>query len=178
MVRTMKLVLVVGPPRSGTSVIARILHEKVGICMGHDLVRGNEGNPLGFYEDFSMVAATKKKHPLTWLDTLNRNHTVADCNKAYGVKSPELAFMDINRLCPDIVIRTQRNPADIAVSLLRYHRPRITPSNALLLIARYEKAIDNQLANLSCLKYQVDLRVQRDEKELEYELRKVCASVV
>jgi len=144
--------------------------------MGHYLVPGNEGNPLGFYEDFMMVKATKEKDPYPWMNALLENHTIDDntfdfCRKRYGVKSPELAFMDMVALKPDLVIRTQRNPADIAISLVRYHRPRITPKNALLLVAKYEKAIDDQVAGLSCSCYQVDLRRQRDEKELEQELR-------
>ena len=85
--------------------------------------------------------------------------------------------MDMVALKPDLVIRTQRNPADIGVSLIRWQQPRITPSDALLLVAKYEKAIDDQVTKLSCPCYQVDLRTQRDEKELEQELRKVCASV-
>lgn len=177
------MILVVGPPRSGTSVIARILHTKLDICMGHYLVPGNKGNPLGFYEDFMMVKAIKTKDPLTWLKVLLENHVIDDntyllCNKVYGVKSPELAFMDMAALRPDLVIRTQRNPADIAISLVRWHRPRITPKNALLLVAKYEKAIDDQIPGLRCPCYQIDLRRQRDEKELECELRKICASVV
>ncbi len=172
------MILVVGPPRSGTSVIARILHTKLDVCMGHYLILGNEGNPLGFYEDFMMVKATKKKDPVMWLLALLENHTIDDntfdfCRKPYGVKSPELAFMDIAALKPDLIIRTQRNPADIAVSLVRWHQPRITPKNALLLVAKYEKAIDDQLRKLSCPCCQIDLRTQRDEKELEQELRDV-----
>ena len=47
-------VLVTGPGRCGSSTVARILHENIGICMGHYLRTGDEQNPKGSYEECRM----------------------------------------------------------------------------------------------------------------------------
>jgi len=44
-------VIVVGPPRSGTSVIARLLQEKCGVMMDEGPVRKDAANMYGYYED-------------------------------------------------------------------------------------------------------------------------------
>lgn len=44
-------VLVTGVGRSGTSAVARVLHEQLGVCMGHDLPKPKRANPEGSYED-------------------------------------------------------------------------------------------------------------------------------
>ena len=43
--------LVVGTGRSGTSTVARVMHEKLGISMGNEFVPSNEFNEKGYYED-------------------------------------------------------------------------------------------------------------------------------
>lgn len=47
------LLIVTGPGRSGTSAVARVLHES-GLCMGTDFGPPSEHNPLGFYEELSV----------------------------------------------------------------------------------------------------------------------------
>lgn len=172
----MRLVLVVGPPRSGTSLTARLLHERVGICMGHNLVPGNMGNPKGFYEDFEMVQATLTKDPKIWKKMLELNH--ADCDKTFGVKTPELAFIDMSALEPDLIIRTCRSPIAIADSLEKWRQPKPSMAEALKLAVSYEKAIEEQIIKIKCPVHRVDLYKKRDEDELEHELKEVCSSVV
>ena len=171
-----KLVLVVGPPRSGTSVTARILHEKIGICFGHNLVPGNAGNPKGFYEDSQMVAATLTKNTAIWRTMLEYVHS--KCNKPRGVKTPELAFMEIRELQPDLIFRTCRSPIAIADSLERWYQPKPSCADALSMAVKYEKAIEEKLTGISCHVHRVDFYRQRDEGELEEELRKACTSVI
>ncbi len=48
------LVIVTGAGRSGTSAVARVLHES-GIRMGSDLAAPSDVNPEGFYEDVALV---------------------------------------------------------------------------------------------------------------------------
>ena len=43
-------IIVTGPGRSGTSAVARVLHES-GVRMGRDLAPPTEHNPAGFYEE-------------------------------------------------------------------------------------------------------------------------------
>ena len=47
----MNPIIVTGVGRSGTSAVARVLHETLCICMGHDLPKPTDANPEGSYED-------------------------------------------------------------------------------------------------------------------------------
>lgn len=50
-------VIVIGPPRSGTSTIARILSNYFGIKMGTLFMTTDMRNPGGYYEDIDLVKA-------------------------------------------------------------------------------------------------------------------------
>jgi len=45
------MIFVVGPGRSGTSTVARLLHENLNVCMGHKFREADEDNQDGYYED-------------------------------------------------------------------------------------------------------------------------------
>lgn len=49
-------VIVIGSPRSGTSVVARILQEHLGVMMDEGPIRKDAANPNGYYEDQRLVA--------------------------------------------------------------------------------------------------------------------------
>lgn len=49
-------IIVIGSPRSGTSVIARLLQERCGILMDEGPIRKDKHNPKGFYEDPKLIA--------------------------------------------------------------------------------------------------------------------------
>ena len=167
----MKVVLVVGPPRSCTSVTARILHEKLGVCMGHDLVPGNAGNPLGFYEDFKYVGLIKERKVWNLLSVLDHG-----CEYV-GVKSPELAYVNLEVLNPWKVVRTRRPLAGIAASLVNWHQPRLDVPQALQLAKHYESAIT---AGMTCIppwnRYDIFYNNGiRDEESIEQELRQALS---
>jgi|GEM_PF-7030693 len=142
------LVLVTGSPRSGTSFVARNLHE-MGVCMGHEFVAANEGNPLGFFEDPRMVEATERKDPVAWFKTLGQVHGGGGCTGPVGVKTPELAFMDMAALEPDLVIWVHRDLYRVAASLERHMRPRPTRPEAVAIAEKYYQAIEEQLPKSS-----------------------------
>jgi hypothetical protein len=52
--------LVIGCGRSGTSTVARILHEHFKINMGDNLVPADDVNPKGYYEDETFHYANRK----------------------------------------------------------------------------------------------------------------------
>lgn len=55
-----KQIIVLGPHRSGTSMIAGVLHH-LGVFMGEDLVIGNmPEQPTGYYEDREFVALNER----------------------------------------------------------------------------------------------------------------------
>lgn len=49
-----QLIIVTGAGRSGTSAVARLLHES-GLSMGGPFVETSEQNPVGFYEDKAII---------------------------------------------------------------------------------------------------------------------------
>ncbi len=51
--------IVAGAGRSGTSAVARVLHES-GVCMGREMAAASEANPEGFYEDLDVVALNER----------------------------------------------------------------------------------------------------------------------
>ncbi len=160
-----------GPPRSGTSVVARILHEKLNVCMGHNLVQGNPGNPKGFYEDSKYVDAISRKD----IQALGNTLYVHDC-EIVGVKSPELAFFNVGLLSPNLIIRTVRPALYIAQSLQRWRRPTPTRNEALEIVENYEKHIDvwcNQFES-----WPITMFPKWDEEELEEELRSCLQGVM
>ena len=128
-----------------------------------------------------MVAATKTKDVFIWARALYKVHGHSSCKFNFGVKTPELAFMNMIELCPDIVIRPRRHIHDIAASLLRWQQPRIDyHSTALALAMKYEDAIDRQVPELirEGVYHPIMLLEKRDEKDLERELKGLCASVI
>ena len=136
----MKVVLVVGPPRSGTSTTARILHEKLGVCMGHNLVLGNAGNPEGFYEDSKYVDLIRGQYHYLLRDALSHGCAIV------GVKSPELCKMSIEHLWPDKIIRTHRPFNRIVASTIAWRQPRPTQDEAVQIVKDYETQIDEALS--------------------------------
>lgn len=52
--------IVVGTGRSGTSLVARLLHKKLNIYMGENFTPPDEANPEGSFEDIEFVYPNKK----------------------------------------------------------------------------------------------------------------------
>lgn len=72
----MNPVIVIGPMRSGTSAIARVLQERLGILMDEGPIRRDWRNPNGYYEDHRLKKINKialdhrKKQFGTGIDTV------------------------------------------------------------------------------------------------------------
>ena len=49
-----KPIFVIGTGRSGTSTVARLLHDNFDINMGDNFRPANDDNPSGFYEDLDL----------------------------------------------------------------------------------------------------------------------------
>ena len=52
-------VIVIGSPRSGTSIVARLLQEELGVMMDEGPIRKDKHNPYGYYEDQKLIAINK-----------------------------------------------------------------------------------------------------------------------
>jgi len=52
-------IIVIGSPRSGTSVVARLLQESCGVMMDEGPIKKDDHNPNGYYEDSKVVSVNK-----------------------------------------------------------------------------------------------------------------------
>lgn len=97
-------VAVVGPPRSGTSAVAGLLHQ-MGVHMGDSLLPANVHNPKGFYEDMDFVELNARllngvEDPLVeprWTQELHDQFSAlvrskASTHELWGVKDPRLCM--------------------------------------------------------------------------------------
>lgn len=119
------MILVVGPGRCGSSAVARVLHERMGVSMGKVFPVGDEYNPEGYYEDSEF-----KFHNQAFLDGRMRfpefweriGHLIRQRREPWGLKDPRLCYLlpFYLSLIPDAkIIRCRRPLADIQASMKR-----------------------------------------------------------
>lgn len=112
--------VIVGTGRSGTSTVARVAHERLGICMGHYLRLPGPANQDGFYEDLlghgilrlilEDVIGTEE-----FTRCVSQSHK--DCER-WGFKDPWFLYLPMGAMKiidPQLVIRTWR-PLEATVS--------------------------------------------------------------
>lgn len=128
-----KCIIVLGRPRSGTSLVAGILHH-LGVNMGNVLVTPRPANPLGFYEDEELM----KIHDLM-IGRMWHNPDLGDAERfieiyknliedrkhqtLWGVKDPRLCFtlqylLDALDEYDTKLILTQRPTVESAKSMI------------------------------------------------------------
>lgn len=134
----MRYILVVGTGRSGTSTTARILHQRLDVCMGHTFLQASglkkTRNPQGFWEEIGggMTGVTKQliKGMVSveqWHEQLDATHDRHGCkSKLRGYKHPrlaEIASEDIwAALDPLLVIKTWR-PRELVLRSMIFASP-------------------------------------------------------
>lgn len=175
-------VIVTGVGRSGTSTVARILHTKLNVCMGHEFHRRSEAQPDGSYEDTRMLAygqnitggfPFKRKAPIQaedWLKAFSVRH--ASCKQKYiGVKSPHLSgctARDWEVIAPKLIFRCWRPKRLVLASMNRWR-------NASLDWSRYiderEQNMDEVFRTIAAPVCFVTFEdADRSDAELEHEL--------
>ena len=88
-----RLIIVTGAGRSGTSAVARVLHES-GVTMGRDFGPPSEFNPLGFYEELPVRELNQRIMAdcgMRSIDGWPERATVLSAAAAYGEAMAELA---------------------------------------------------------------------------------------
>ena len=116
-------VVIVGTPRSGTSTVARIMHEYFGICMGTAWYNQVESNPAGNFEDKDLVDTNQDfiEDRITlsqWEFRLMKFfHKMEKLGGPWGFKDPRMirlvgAVLPYFKKCT--IIRTYR-PAELCV---------------------------------------------------------------
>ena len=146
--------LVLGCERSGTSAIARGLHE-LGVCMGHELPRPDQDNPQGYFEDElmrnpSVLLSWEKIQPEAWLHDLELSHRGCEA-PIWGVKHPtlsEAAPRLIWALRPAFIAITTRKEEKVVASLVR-SKHRIQEGFARILWRRRTQGVVRIVRELS-----------------------------
>lgn len=132
--------LICGSGRSGTSAVARLLHE-AGLPLGHDLIEADEHNAEGYFEERQLVvindAILNAAGLGPWFSTATREqvrtaaepyfdymHTLAD-NATPAWKDPRLSWtldpwLDVLPEPPRLIV-CLRSPAEVVASTLRYY---------------------------------------------------------
>lgn len=121
------MILVVGPGRCGTSTVARILHEDLGVHMGNSFREPDEQNPYGYYEDvaFRNLNAGFLEGTVPFPQFVDRLHTLITSRRGrpWGVKDPRLCYLAPYYLaaCPErtTIIRCRRPAGEVARSMSR-----------------------------------------------------------
>lgn len=168
--------IVLGLHRSGTSACAGILHH-LGVCMGENLLRPDEKNPLGFYEDIDFINI----HHKIISDWLNPQINFESYRKTYhqllqkksktplwGIKDPKMCFVfpylleEMPKGTQISVININRPIETIAKSFLdpvflkkalfdknlnKFIDLKITPETAYMICKKYQLAKEQALLN-------------------------------
>lgn len=134
------MIIVTGCGRSGTSAVARVLHE-AGITMGHDLIEPDESNAEGYYEERQVVVANdailNAAGLNAWFAAASRERVIEAAAQydaemreiaataTPGWKDPRFswtleAWMPMLPSRPRVVV-CLRNPAEVVASTLRYY---------------------------------------------------------
>ena len=134
------MLLICGSGRSGTSAVARLLHE-AGLSLGHDLIEADEHNAEGYFEERQLVvindAILNAAGLGPWFSTATREQVrigaepylehmrllAADATPAW--KDPRLSWtlepwLDVLPEPPRVIV-CLRSPAEVVASTLRYY---------------------------------------------------------
>ncbi len=119
--------LVIGTGRSGTSSVARILHERIGICMGHYMIMRESNLWGGQYEDLlthgmnQMIRKQNLAAAALWLNVVAHSHEDRGCRK-WGAKDHWFAYWPLGLLrlvAPKLIVLTWRPLSEIMDSWAR-----------------------------------------------------------
>jgi hypothetical protein len=134
------MIIVTGSGRSGTSAVARLLHE-AGLHVGHDLVEADESNAEGYFEERSIIVIND--HILEdagmreWFTAASRAELLeaaraqeSDMRMMIQAATPAWkdprfcwtleAWMELMYTKPRVVV-CLRSPAEVVASTLKYY---------------------------------------------------------
>lgn len=121
-----RFIFITGMGRSGTSTVARVLHQNNVVCVGHSFDEPNKFNPQGYWEDAHIKNASYAAivdSPQWFLGYIKNLHAIHDCyHPILGYKHPKLVELPKEtweELNPEIVINCTRPRWQIIDSLLR-----------------------------------------------------------
>lgn len=152
--------LVFGAGRCGTSTVARILHEQLGICMGDAFIPADKDNPLGYFEDKEFVRLNHQLLVLgfdvrAWMRAVT-DLVIARQNKGmpWGIKNIRMAEILGLFLClfdnPKLIYCIRRKEDTIA-SFMRCHSFSYTHYDATTTYWYRTRRIERLLQGRDCL---------------------------
>ena len=176
-------VIVVGSPRSGTSVVARLLHERLGIMMDEGPIKKDALNPQGYYEDerlvtinaqvlkrWQMGSNNEQRMDMAWAAQFAQWVTMrATKYERWGFKEPRMvgfihwALQFFNE--PLFIWPVRKDEQIIKSQAEKLGYP---PVIAKAGIDAYKKLIDRHIGSKA---HKVDLSIQRNEDDLTVELQ-------
>jgi hypothetical protein len=164
--------LVIGPGRSGTSTVARILHEKLNVKMGKNFVSSRAANPDGTYEDLDFWVVNKKllhgeMKVADWFYITQALVTDRQMNdNPWGVKDPFFTYMvgQFITFCSTFprIIWCARDEKLILKSMIRQWRH--TPEYATKSLDGKKRCYDRFIRNLDHLTIDFEDKVLSDEE--------------
>lgn len=129
-------VVVTGTGRSGTTSVSRVLHDELGVCMGHQFHAPSAPQPEGSYEDAGLVKSSRKlaggftrlgmpqMSVAQWKLEWEMRHRRFGCDaEIRGVKSPHLSALTREQwleLAPRLIVRTWRPKELVVASMERW----------------------------------------------------------
>jgi hypothetical protein len=149
------MILVVGPGRCGSSAVARILHEEMGVFMGERFRPPDDENPQGFYEDldFKELNDSHMRGKVTFPEfkaRLFRLIGLRDENhNLWGVKDPRLCYFlgpYLSMAQNAVIVRCMRNHENIVASMVSIYG--WTEDNSRRLLHEREMLVNNFIRNL------------------------------
>lgn len=147
-----KPILVFGTGRSGTSTVARLLHENLSICMGKRFREADEHNPQGYYEDLSLKSLNEAflAGTLTFpaFQTALENELAQPwrSREQWGFKDPRLAELGgfyLQLIKDPVIFVCKRDIQETAKSIQRCYG--FSKQNALKLVNKRNDQIENLL---------------------------------
>ncbi|MBN1912164.1 MAG: sulfotransferase [Pirellulales bacterium] len=121
---------VLGPGRSGTSLVARLLHTRLDVSMGRRFRPPNESNPNGFFEDLDFLEANERllrgetslSQWRAWIGQFVRVRE--QTGRPWGVKDPRIgqAWRAYRDTFPAYrVVRCRRPTEQVIQSMIRWY---------------------------------------------------------
>lgn len=170
-------VIVVGPARSATSTVARILHTQCGVCMGHNLRKASENNPDGYYEDLPIQRLNMALRRHIGYHLYRRRMTAVAEDRAlcgaWGFKDPTACqvIQHVIKVFPEATyIRCVRPYEQVLASQLRIYNA--TKESIVAGIKRDEAMLDSHLPQCYC--YEITTAELEDMEGVVSRLKKLC----
>ena len=166
--RSFDPVIVVGPGRSGTTVVARLLHTELGVNMGEKFRSDPEGEC--YYEDLDFRDLNRhfmdgRLNYNEWLTVTERNIFVRRrTEKPWGFKDPRgsyimgLFFMFFDS---PLFVRCRRNHEDVARSMSKNYDWPIVKS--LNMARERDLALDRYLSGRKVIEFHFDQWQEEDK---------------